>query len=76
MKVLSSAPKVKLWEHSTRCVQNTNYVFGKEIARDGSNEINGDRFDEVKRMAIISDNSTRKTRRIRPQKHVWQERGI
>ena len=54
-------------------------VFDKEIARDGSNEINGDRFDEVKRMASISDNSTRETRRIRPattDEVGWQEKGI
>ena len=70
----------QLWkcDHSTTCGQNTNYVFDKEIARDGSNEINGDRFDEVKRMASIKDNSTRKTGRIRPAitKNGWQEKGV
>ena len=77
-KCCPSAPKVKIWEHSTKCGQNTNYVFDKEIARDGSNEINGDRFDEVKRMASIKDNSTRKTWRIRPAntKNGWQEKGV
>ena len=59
-------------EYSTRCGQNTNYVFDKEIAGDGSNDINGDRFD-------INDNSTRETRRIRPattNELGWQEKGI